>query len=187
MMHNQINKSINCAGWSRMGFLGVLIAAVIGWHLFEYLSSLIPATKINPSIPFVLITLLFSPFLYCTQYYFKLSDLRSVSGVSDSERRRLHTIIDEKITQLRFALTFYVLAAATTAILIFLVSNNPDYFKSSMKFIGALFSVSIFSLALIHHETNELSIFKANLKNRAAKKKNKASHLKQLQRSKPDS
>ena len=56
-----------------------------------------------------------------------------------------------------------------------------------MKFIGALFSVSIFSLALIHHETNELSIFKANLKNRAAKKKNKASHLKQLQRSKPDS
>lgn len=185
-MRNQINNSINCGGWSRMGFIGILLAAVIGWHLFEYLASLIPASKINPSIPFVLITLLFSPFVYCTQYYFKLIDLKSVTGISDSEKRRLLIIIDEKVSQLRVALSFYVLAAATTAILIFLVSNNPTYFKNSMKFIGALFSVSIFSLALIHYETNELGNFKANLKNRATKKKNKSDHLKQLTRTKID-
>ena len=169
-----------------MGFLGILLAAVIGWHLFAFLSSLIPASNINPSIPFVLITLLFSPFVYCTQYYFKLNDLKGVSGVSDSEKRRLNAIIDEKIAQLRIALAFYVIAAAITAILIFLVSNNPDYFKNSMKFIGTLFSVSIFSLAIIHYETNELGNFKAELKNRAAKKKKKANHLKQLKRTKTD-
>lgn len=166
-------------GWTTFGAIGVMTAAAIGFFSFEGLLNLIPGDN-KMTVPWVLVTLFLLPLASCIQLLLKLWELREQDDLSREERRRLKPLIEGKTKQFFIAIVYYVLSAVIVVTFFFFSENNAELFRTVIKIAGGLLGISIFSMFLMISEMNEISDFKANLKERLASKKRQKAALKRL-------
>lgn len=166
-------------GWTTFGVIGVMIAAAIGFISFEGLLNLIPSNY-KITVPWVLVSLFLLPLTFCIQLLLKLWELREQDDISREERRRLKPLINGKTRQFFIAIIYYVLSAVIVVAFFFFTENNVELFRTVIKIAGGLLGISLFSIFLIFSEMNEISSFKADLKERVASKKRQKAALKRL-------
>ena len=109
------------------------------------------------------------------QIFFKLQDLKSIKGVSQSERRRITGIVDVKVKQIFLAIFFYLISAVVLA-LGFLFANSIEIFVLS----GVLIGCSIFSAGLLLSEVRSITDFTADVENREETKNRQRSAVNRI-------
>ncbi|MGB4498910.1 MAG: hypothetical protein WBI40_09430 [Methylococcaceae bacterium] len=171
-------KTINPqSGWTILGIIGVIISGGVGAIAFDLLFKV---AGYSNSIPWALVPLFATPLTLSVQLLYKFFDLKELEGISREEKRRLKSMIDGKTRQLYIAIGYYTFSAALTVILLFFFHSNTYLFENSIRIIGLLTGISLFSILLIINESREISDFKSKIHDRSESKKKQKSALKRL-------
>jgi hypothetical protein len=165
------------SGWTNLGVIGVMLAAVLGFYGFGLLVNIF---HIKMSVPWALVSVFLLPLGFCVQLLLKLWELKEQDNLSRDEHRRLKPMIEAKTRQFLIAIIYYVFSAAILATLFFFSESDVELFKFVIKLAGALLFISVFSVYLIFLEMKAISDFKANLKERIELEKRQKVALKRL-------
>lgn len=174
-----MNARKSQAGWTNFGVIGTIISAFVGFFCFEFLLNLIP-NDFKPVAPWAIVSVLLLPFGLCIQLLLKLWDLKEQDNISRQERRRLGIIIKGKKNRIYFAIGYYLLSAIVVVTLFIFLANDIEHFKLVVKITGAVLAISLFSVFLSLIEMDEISNFKAKIRQRNINKKQQKTALNRL-------
>jgi hypothetical protein len=166
-------------GWTLWGALFLIIAAVSGSLAFTALLLVIPEGK-TVIVPWAMVSIFLLPITFSVQLFFKLTELKDQKELSRDERRRLATIVDEKLRQIKISILFYIVSALFIACSFMLADSNHALFNSALIIAGGLLGITLASVGLIFSETQSVTDFKSKIQNRETERKRQRATLKRL-------
>lgn len=165
-------------GSALVGFFVVIASMAIGAFIFRSAFSFISDGQII--IPWALVSIVLLPVTMAIQLIPKLIELKEQKSLTNSERRRLNIIVEEKIWQARLSIYYNFTSAIVFAGFFSFTPKDHPLFGLGIMIIGSLLGASIASIWLVERESKELFEFKAKLAIRLQAKENQKSALKRL-------
>ena len=155
----------------------MLLSASIGALAFWYLGSTINLTG---GLPWGILSVILIPAGFASQLLTKLYDAKELEGLTQREETRLRLIIGRKVKDTWLTIGFYVIAAATIAILFWLIPSDPSIAHRALALVGGLIGLMIWTFSPIAAGFGELSRFRSLVASRKQDEKGIQNALKKL-------
>jgi len=146
-----------------------IMAFIIGWVAFHYLTKIVELDK-NPT-PWILITLILTPFGYAVAALFKISEVNEHPSLSRAELRRLDPIVATKKKSLSGLVIYYMISASCIAVGLFALNVNSVMYFKFLSICGGLVLSSMYSFFYIKSIMDEIQRFKSLLIHRVEEDK----------------